>query len=226
MSMTYVQLGWIQDIIDWVFDKILNPVFKWVSDLLSDVFGWLFNTILGPILEKVFTLVAETVGKLFMRIFGRFLYYVEKCLLAILEMMQHIFNVVAGTQEVTDTATGFSGSLLSVLLRSPFAIRSMLIVTMISVVLCFFAAVIATVRSIGDMGGPRSQSVGQVLRNLAYALLRMIIAPAFGLFLIVLGDAVLAKGLIWLLPTQTSISSISAAAMRTIPSATRRAQLI
>ena len=55
----FVQLGWIQDIINWIFDKILNPIFKWVTDLLSDVFKWLFDNVLGPILEVVFTIVME-----------------------------------------------------------------------------------------------------------------------------------------------------------------------
>ncbi|MCR4763564.1 MAG: hypothetical protein K5696_08535 [Lachnospiraceae bacterium] len=189
--MTFVQLGWIQDAINYVFDKVLNPIFSFVSNLLSDVFKWLFNTILGPLLETAFSLIMQTVGKYIMRIYGRFMYAIEKGFLLILEMMQSMFDVLAGKTEVTDTTTGAHGSLLSVLVRTPFVTKTMGIVIMISFVLCFLFAIVATVRSIGEMGGQNSQPVGQVLRNLARAMLRMVAAPLLGLFMIVLGDAVL-----------------------------------
>ena len=188
----FVQLGWIQDIINWIFDKILNPIFKWVTDLLSDVFKWLFDNVLGPILEVVFTIVMETVGKLILRLLGRYLYIIEKSLLMILDMMQDMFNVLSGLKPVSDKSLGMENvSLMELLVRSPFLVKSMGIVIMISVVLVFFCAIIATIRSIADMGGQGSQTVSQVMRNLAHALLRMVTAPVMGLFLVLLGNAVL-----------------------------------
>ena len=188
---TPVQLGWIQSAINYVFDKCLNPFFSWATELLSDAFSWIFNNILGPLLESAFSLIMQTVGKLLMRLIGRILYNIESGFLQILDMFQTIFDTLAGVRHVYDTETHVSGSLLSVIMRTPFVTRSILVVISISIVLCFLFAIVATIKSIGDMGGPQSRPVGQVLRRLAQAMLRMLTAPVMGLFLVVLGDALL-----------------------------------
>ncbi len=186
-----VQLGWIQSAINYVFDKVINPIFSWVTNLLSDVFKWVFNTILGPLLESAFSLISQTVGKYIMRAVGRLLYLIEKCFLQLLDMMQSIFDVLAGTQKVSDSATNAEGSLLSVLVRTPFVTKTMFVVISISIALTFLFAIVATIKSIGEMGGSQSKPVGHVIKKLAYAMLRMLTAPLMGLFLVVLGDAVL-----------------------------------
>ena len=191
MAGTYVQLGWISDAVNVIFDRLLNPMFSWMTKLLSDAFSWLFNNILGPLLESAFSIIMQTVGKYLMRIIGRILYHIEEGFLLILDMFQHVFNVLAGTQPVTDNNTGAAGSLLTVLIRTPFVTKTMLVIITISFVLCFFFAVLGTIKSIGDMGGPQSRTVGQVLRKLFVAILRMVSAPLIGLILVLLGDAVL-----------------------------------
>ncbi len=188
---TPVQLGWIQDAINWVFDKLLNPVFKWVSSLLSDVFKWVFNNILGPILQFFFEKVAKLVGKLLWQIIARILFRIETAILSLVDMMQNIYNVLAGTAPVKDVKTGMTGSLLSILARKPFIVNSMLLIIAVSFVLCFAFAIAGVLKSMSDMGGPGSKPVGHVMRKTAQAMLRMILAPALGLFLILLGDAVL-----------------------------------
>ncbi len=189
--MTSVQLGWISSAINYVFNKVLSPIFSFFSDLLSDVFEWVFNNILGPLLESAFSLIMQTVGKYVMRVVGRLLYNIESLILQVLDAFQYMFNVLAGTAPVSDSRSGLHGSLLSVIARSGYVTKAMIAVISISIVLTFFFAVIATIKSIGDMGGPQSHSVGHVLRQLSYALLRMLTAPVLGLFIILLGDAVL-----------------------------------
>ena len=189
--MTSVQLGWISSAINYVFNKVLSPLFSFFSDLLSDVFEWIFNNILGPLLEAAFSLIMQTIGKYVMRIVGRLLYNIESLILQVLDAFQHMFNVLAGTSPVSDSRTHVTGSLLSVIARSGYVTKAMIAVVSISIVLTFFFAIIGTIKSIGDMGGPQSHSVGHVLRQLSYALLRMLTAPVMGLFIILLGDAVL-----------------------------------
>ncbi len=188
---TPVQLGWIQDAINWVFDKILNPVFKWVSSLLSDAFKWVFDNVLGPILQKFFEIVTGIVAKLLWKVISRILFRIEVGFLSLVDMMQNIYNVLAGTSPVKDVKTGMVGSLLSILARKPFIVNSMLLVIAVSFVLCFAFSIAGVLKSMSDMGGPGSKSVGHVMRKTAQALLRMMLAPALGLFLILLGDAVL-----------------------------------
>ena len=190
-TVSYVQLGWIQSAINYLFDKLLNPFISFVTTLLSDGFKWLFNEALGPLLQKVFEYVIKNIMRIVMRILGRLFYRIEVLFLQIVDVMQDIFNVLAGTKPVTDTATGKTGSLLTIIMQSGYVRKTMLIVIAISIVLCFAFAIVGVVKSIGDMEGPDSKPVGQVLRKLAMALLRMVTAPIMGIFLIMLGDALL-----------------------------------
>lgn len=188
--MSYVQLGWIQDAIDYVFDKILNPVFEWLSSLLSEVFGFIFDTVLGGILETVISKIIKIAVELIWTIFARFFYRIERALLTIVDMLEECFEVLSGVRSVT-TTDNKAGSLLSILVRTNFVTKTMLIVVMVSFVLCMFFSVLATIKSISDMGGEGSKPVGHVLRMTSQAMLRMIMIPLIGLFMIVLGDAIL-----------------------------------
>ncbi|MBR5361493.1 MAG: hypothetical protein IK123_11445 [Lachnospiraceae bacterium] len=188
--MSYVQLGWIQDAIDYVFDKILNPVFEWLSSLLSEVFGFIFDTVLGGVLETVIGKIVKIAVDLIWTILARFFYAIERALLTIVDMLEEIFEVLAGVKSVT-TIDNKTGSLLSILVRTNFVTKTILIVVMVSFVLCMFFSVLATIKSISDMGGEGSKPVGHVLRMTSQAMLRMIMIPLIGLFMIVLGDALL-----------------------------------
>lgn len=191
--MTFVQLGWIQDAINYVFDKLLTPIFSWVSEFLSGAFDWLFNSVLGSLLQSFIKACVDIAAKLIMILLGRFFYRIEVYFLMLVDMMQSIFNVLAGTQAVTDKNTGITGSLLYVIARKEFVLTTMMLIMAVSVILCVSFSIVATIKSIGDMGGAGSRPVGQVLRKTAQAMLRMIIAPALGLFLILLGDAVMSS---------------------------------
>ncbi|WP_026495105.1 Mbov_0396 family ICE element transmembrane protein [Butyrivibrio sp. WCD3002] len=188
---TPVQLGWIQSAINYVFDKVLNPIFSWISGLLSDSLKWLFNSVLGDLLQSFLETCVHLAARLFWRIFGRIFYRIECGLLSIVDMMQNIFNVLAGTAPVEDTQEGIRGSLLSVIARKPFIVQTMLLIIAVAFVLVFVFAIIGTLKSVADMGAPGSKSVGHVLRQTGQALLRMIMAPVLGLFLIVLADSVM-----------------------------------
>jgi len=188
---TPVQLGWLSTAINYVFDRILNPFFGLLNDVISEVFSWIFNTALGPVLQAVSMSIVGLVAKLLWIIISRILFRIECCLLSIVDMMQNIFNVLAGIAKVTDKDTGATGSILTIIARKPFVVNTLLIIIAIAFILCFVFAILATIKSISDMGGPKSQSVGHVLRQTANALLRMIFAPALGIFLILLGDAVM-----------------------------------
>ena len=194
--MDYVQLGWIQSAINYVFDKVIYPVYDFLSSILSTAFEFLFNLVLAGVLESVIGKIVQIAAKLIWTILARFLYRIERALLIVVEMLEECFQVLAGTREVTvisDKAIGSvkSGSLLSILVRSNFVTKTILIVVIISVVLCFFFSVLAVIKSISEMGGQNSKPVGHVLRMTAQALFRMILIPLMGLFLVVLGDAML-----------------------------------
>ena len=188
--MTYVQLGWIQDAINYIFDKILNPVFNWLSGLLSEVFTFIFDKVLGGVLKTVIGKIVEIAGKLLWTILARFFYMIERYLLIIVDMLEDCFKVLAGVRNVT-TTDGKTGSLLSILVSSGFVTKTILIVVAVSVVLCLFFAIIATLKSISDMGGPESKPVGHVVRMASQALFRMILIPVMGLFLVVMGDVIM-----------------------------------
>ena len=52
--MRMVYLGLFSSIFNWVFNKILAPIIKFIANILSVVFEFIFNNILMPILTLVF----------------------------------------------------------------------------------------------------------------------------------------------------------------------------
>ncbi|MBQ7678258.1 MAG: hypothetical protein IJT34_00215, partial [Butyrivibrio sp.] len=189
MMQTIVQLGWLQDAIDWLFNKILSPVFNWLSDLLSTVFEWVFNNILLPILQVLFEKLLKIAIQLIWKILATFLYTILKGLLSIVEMLEESFSVLAGTKEVT--VSGAKGPLLTVLVNSGLVRNTILITILIAFILCFLFAVFGVLRSIADMEGQQNRPVGQVLRLTLQAVIRMLLVPVMALMLIMLGDAIL-----------------------------------
>ena len=48
--LEYAYLGLFQKVFEWVLSKILDPVIRFVSNLLTTVLSWLFEEVLAPIL--------------------------------------------------------------------------------------------------------------------------------------------------------------------------------
>ena len=199
--MIGVQLGWLADALNWLFQKVLNPVFDWLSNLLSTVFSWIFNNILQPVLKFVYeTFLAEILHAILYQICLRLLGIFE-LLLMVVDCITKLFRIFAGLSPVTMTYNAdvngtiqpitVENSLLYCLYKTPFVRGAIIALVSIGFGLCFLFALIAVIRSIFDYDGKEGKSVSHVLRMTAQAFLKLIFAPLFGMFMIVLSGAIL-----------------------------------
>ncbi len=196
--MVGVQLGWLADALNWLFKKVLNPVFDWLSNLLSTVFSWVFNNILQPVLEFVFeTFLADILHAILHQICLRLLGIMD-ILLMIVDAITSLFRIFAGLSPVTmiykdgnENAIEVTGNLLLCIYQTPFVRGAIFALMGIGFALCFLFALIAVIRSVLDFDGKEGKPVSHVLRMTASAFLKLIIAPLFGIFMILLSSAIL-----------------------------------
>ena len=196
--MVGVQLGWLADALNWLFNKVLKPVFDWLSNLLSTVFSWVFNTILKPVLEFVFeTFLADILHEI-LRLICLKLLGIMELLLMVVDAITYLFRVFAGLEDVTMRYKDASGNLVTVknsllycVYQTPFVRRATIALIGVGFGLCFLFAVFADIRSILDFDGKEGHPVSHVLRLTAQALFKLILVPLFGMFMILLSSAIL-----------------------------------
>ncbi|MCR4763559.1 MAG: hypothetical protein K5696_08510 [Lachnospiraceae bacterium] len=212
-GMTYVQLGWLQDAINWVYDHALSPVFNKIQSIMSEIMKLLFENILLPILEAALSIQVELVKTLFENFIYDKLFQVSRVVLWALDAVEGTFRMFAGIDPVYVQNGGKmerQGSLLLALVKSDVIRQAMLGMILASFALCFLVAVIATVKSVGDisLGDKKGRPVGKVMRMTAQALLRFILIPVMALFMVALGDAVMKAVVIATNPHQSAVSDI------------------
>ncbi|MCR5674368.1 MAG: hypothetical protein K6G16_01535 [Lachnospiraceae bacterium] len=198
MSTTvYVQLGWLQTAITWVYQHTLSPLFDKLGNIISAIHKNLFQRLLLPILEGLFGVQIDLFKALFMNMIYNWLFRLTRVVMWALDAVENAFRTFAGLNPVyVQNDAGVmekKSSLLLALTMNRGVQTAILGMMMASFVLCFLTALFATIRSIGDFGGEdgKSRSVGKVLRLTMNALLRLILIPVMSLFLVVLGDALL-----------------------------------
>nr|MCR5177846.1 hypothetical protein [Lachnospiraceae bacterium] len=196
-AYTYVQLGWLQSAIDYVYNHVLSPLFDKVFGIIGDIQRFLFEKVLLPILEAVFAVQIEFFKAMFLNFLYNLLFRFTRVVMWVLDSVENAFRTFAGLNPVYITndagMTEEAGSLLFAIV-SGNTFRTVLFgMIAASFALCFLVAVFATIKSIGDFGGDdkNAKSVGKVLRLTTSAMLRLILIPAMALFFVVLGDAIL-----------------------------------
>ena len=213
-NMTYVQLGWLQTAISYVYDNALAPVFDKISSVIESILKTLFNNPLMSLLQSVFGWQVEFIKTMLANVWFEFLYRTMRSVLWVLDAIEQCFRLFAGLDPiyVQDSSGQMqkSGSLITALVRNPSIWNAMLAMMAVSFVLCFMTAIIATVRSLRDMGGDgkRSFPINKVMRLTGQALFRLILIPFLSLFLIGLGDVILKSIDTAMNPAQTRVSDI------------------
>ena len=196
-TTVYVQLGWLQTAVTWVYQHSLKPLFDLMSNVISTIFDAFFSYVLLPILKGVYGVQIEVFKALFMNILYNLLFRFTRVVMWVLDAVENIFRTFAGLNPVyIQDANGKlheSTSLLVALFQNSNIRGALLGMIMVSFVLCFLTSIFATIRAIGDLGGNdgKIRSINRVMRLTGSALLRLILIPLMGLFLVVLGDAVL-----------------------------------
>ncbi len=196
-AMVYVQLGWLQTAVNWVYSHALKPLFDVVSNVFATIQKGLFEYVLLPILETALSRQIEILKALVLNILYNWLFRLTRVVMWALDAVENSFRTFAGLNPVyVQNANGAmekKSSLLLAMVTSNGFIGAMLGMILIGFTLCFLTSLFATIRSMGDFGGEdgRKNSVGKVLRLTGNAMLRLILIPLMALFLVTLGDAVM-----------------------------------
>ncbi len=188
--MNIVYLGFLQTVFDWIFDKILSPIISWIGDLLGTVLSWLFEYILAPILMNVLWPLVEMVVELIIEILAEFLYSILAMFLELIDIMELMFNIFAGLEDVY--MNGVAYSLLEAVFRLDAVQSAIWILVFIGILLTVFFSILAVIRSMGDINEV-ARPVSRVITATISALFRLITLPALGIFMILLSTALLSS---------------------------------
>nr|MCR5675646.1 hypothetical protein [Lachnospiraceae bacterium] len=189
--MIIVQMGFLSDALDFVYNKILDPAFDFINDMLNTILTYLFNTVLTPVLDSVLGIAIDFAVDLIWEFLALRLLMVEQGVLLILDVMQKMFNIYIGLTPVTNTETGAEGSLMLILLRHSLVINVMLRILFAGFVFTFLCAIFATIRAAGNLEVRQDRTVAHVVRETGRAMLRFVMAPVMAIFLILMADAIL-----------------------------------
>ena len=96
----YVQLGWLQTAVNWVYEHSLKPLFDFVSNLLSTIISGFFEYVLLPLLEKVFGVQIEIFKAIVMNMLYNQLFRLTRVVMWALDAVENAFRTFAGLNPV------------------------------------------------------------------------------------------------------------------------------
>ncbi len=207
MQTEVVYLGLFSTIFNWVFDKILSPVIKFLSSLLEKVLSWLFDNVLEPLLVTVLYPMFKSLLDMVVKMLGEVFYGLLADFLKIIDAMQEAFNIFAGIQEVTYD-NRLKAPLLEILFRMNAVQRSVLVITAIGFALTMLFAILAVVRSTFDMEQENRRPVSKVLAATFKAMTKMFLIPMVSLFAIAMAGTILSSINYVMGGTETTLSRI------------------
>lgn len=202
--MNVVYLGILSTVFNWVFEKILEPVFSWVADLLSSVLSWLFNSVLAPLLQAVFWPLFQSLVDLIMTILAEMIYQVFASVLKLIDALQAMFNIFSGLTNVK--MNGQEMSLLQAVFQLPTVRNAFWVIFLIGFALTLLLSIFAVMHSTIEFGIDMKRPVSRVLTMTMKAMFRLLIVPVSVLFLIQLSTVILGGINTAMNGTETSLS--------------------
>lgn len=186
MNMAY--LGFWSDVVSYVMDRILEPLFKKIGELLNMAFSWLFKEILKPVLEAVLVPVAKEIAKLIFELLAGVLYGLMATLWRFLDAMEKAYEIFIGISKVTITDVNNKASAPMSLLEALYSISAIRYafwyVFVISLVMLFMFTMYAVAKSMFDLETERPHTVSHVMNSFLKACVQFLIVPLFVLFMI------------------------------------------
>ena len=177
--MRFTYLGLFAKIFEWVFEKILSPVVKFLASLLSAVFEWIFENIIAPILTLVLKEIIPWIIDLIVELLSFLFYEVLAYLCKIVDYMQTAFDIFAGVQPVTfernDIKT--TGPLLQAVMAQPVVVKMFAAIMAVGFVLAMVFTIIQVAKSVIDLDFEGKRPVGAVLRSLFKTAIQFIMVP-------------------------------------------------
>ncbi len=179
-----------------MLSKILDPVIRFVSNLLTTVLSWLFEEVLAPILFPVLKDALQFFVDLWMLIYSRFIYLLFSGILKLIDYLEKAFDVFIGLEDVTYTVEGheISGTLVEVLMQQKAVSTAFWALTLGALGLSLLLTIYATARSAFDLDFENKRPVSKVLAAMMKTFIQFFTVPFFVFFLLKL-SAVILKGI-------------------------------
>jgi len=194
--MEVAYLGLFQKVFEWVLSNIFDPVYRFVSNLLTTVFNWIFQEILAPILMPILQDALTFFFELWKQLVSTQFYLMFSGLLKLIDYLQTAFDVFIGLEDVTYTeanGTVITGSLVEVLLQQKTVSTVFWVITLGALGLALMLTIFATAKSAFDLDFENRRPVSKVLAAMMKTFIQFFTVPFFVYFLLKL-SAVILKG--------------------------------
>lgn len=194
--MQVVYLGLFQKVFEWVLTHILDPVYRFVSNLLMQIFMWIFNEILAPILMPILQEAMNFFLDLWMQLWCTQLYLLFSGILKLIDYLQTAFDVFIGLEDVSYTEANGSvitGSLVEVLIQQDTVSTVFWVITLGALGLALMLTIYATAKSAFDLDFENKRPVSKVLAAMMKTFIQFFTVPFLVYFLLKLA-AVILKG--------------------------------
>lgn len=192
--MSIVYLGLFQQVFEWVLARIIEPVYKFVSNLLTTVFTWIFQEILAPILMPILKEILYFAIDLWKTVFSVQLYNMFSGVLKLIDYLETAFDVFIGIRDVTYTDTAgnkITGSLLEVLLQQDTISTVFWALTLGALGLALILTIFGTAKSAFDLDFENRRPVSKVLAAMMKTFVQFFSVPFLVYFLVKLAGVIL-----------------------------------
>ncbi len=194
--MQIVQLGLFSSVFKYVYNKILDPMWDWLSDLLASGFKFLADIIPGAVDIVMNSILGDVINMLLEWYYSKW-FLVQSAILLLLDCIEDCFNVVSGLSPVyigkggQGAAGGQGVPLLFAVFRQTTVQNAFFTMIVVGFSICFFMAILATARSFFELAGEKTKPVTHIIRMTARSLLYLLLAPMMAFALILLSQAIL-----------------------------------
>lgn len=192
--MEYAYLGLFKKVFEWVLSRIVDPVYRFVSNLLVTVFNWVFKEILAPVLFPVLQDALKYFIDLWLEIYSNHLYLLFSGVLKLIDYLETAFDVFIGLRDVTFTqpdGTVVSGSLVEVLIQQKTISTVFWVITMGALGLALILTIYGTAKSAFDLDFENKRPVSKVLTAMMKTFIQFFTVPFFVYFMLKLSAIIL-----------------------------------
>ncbi len=191
--MNMVYLGLFNRVFEWVLSHIMEPVYKFVANLLTTVLSWVFQKLLAPILMPILKETLYFAIDLWKTLYSVQLYSLFSGVLKLIDYLETAFDVFIGVRDVTytDGGTQITGSLLEVLIQQKTVSTVFWALTLGGLGLALVLTVYATAKSAFDLDFENKRPVSKVLASMMKTFIQFFTVPFLVYFLLKLAGVIL-----------------------------------
>ena len=194
--MEVVYLGLFQKVFNWVLSRILDPVYRFVSGLLTTVLSWIFETILAPLLVPLLQDVLEFFIDLWLTVWSGQLYMLMAGILKLVDYLETAFDIFIGLRPVTYTPAGgkeIEGTLLEILMQQETVSTVFWLITFGALGMALLLTIYGVAKSAFDLDFENKRPVSKVLASMMKTFIQFFMVPFSVYFMLRLSSIILVQ---------------------------------